>query len=195
MTDRETKDHPLLHSNKVFPFLLYLCLLVILTLIVLNAYKTSLEHIQAGRELTVITRTAPTTYYEGVEGKTGFEYDLAKLFAQYLDTELKIVVPDSFSSILPMVNGGQADFAAAGLTVTEARKDLVRFGPPYQKVRQQLIYKPGKKSPPKGVADIVGARIEIVAGTSFEERLIELRAEYPGLSWQSNRSWTPISYC
>src|SRR5687767_6112783 len=143
MTDREAKDHPLLHSNKVFPFLLYLCLLVILTLFMLNAYKTSLEHIQAGRELTVITRTAPTTYYEGIEGKTGFEYDLARLFAEYLDTELKIVVPDSFSSILPMVNGGQGDFAAAGLTITEARKEIVRFGPPYQKVRQQVIYKPG----------------------------------------------------
>jgi membrane-bound lytic murein transglycosylase F len=183
----QTRDHHILHSNKVFPLLLYLCLLVALTLIVLNAYKTSLEHIQGGRELTVITRTSFTTYYEeGVEGKTGFEYDLSKLFAEYLNTKLKIVVPDNFSSILPMVNGGQADLAAAGLTITEARKQLVRFGPAYQEVRQQLIYKPGKKSPPKSVADIIGAKIEVVAGTSYVERLIELKAEYPELTWQSN---------
>lgn len=186
MSEGQTKHH-ILHSNRIFSILLYLCLLVVSTLIVLNAYKTSLEHIQAGRKLTVITRTAPTTYYEGIEGKTGFEYDLAKLFAEHLNTELKIVVPDNFSSILPMVNGGQADLAAAGLTITETRRQLVRFGPPYQEIRQQLIYKPGKKNPPRSVTDLIGARIEVVAGTSFEERLIELKMQYPELAWQINK--------
>jgi membrane-bound lytic murein transglycosylase F len=186
--EAQIKDQHILHSNRVFSLFLYLCLLVVLTLIVLNAYKSSLEHIQAGgRKLTVITRTAPTTYYEGIEGKTGFEYDLAKLFAEHLNTELKIVIPDSFGSILPMVNGGQADFAAAGLTITEARKQLVRFGPPYQEIRQQLVYKSGKRNPPRSVTDIIGARIEVVAGTSFEERLKELKLQYPELTWQVNK--------
>ena len=39
MTDREARDHHILHSNKVFPFLLYLCLLVILILIMLMVMR------------------------------------------------------------------------------------------------------------------------------------------------------------
>ncbi|HEY3487605.1 MAG TPA: membrane-bound lytic murein transglycosylase MltF, partial [Gammaproteobacteria bacterium] len=187
MDNKQNTKQGILHSNKVFPTLVYLGLLVVLILVILNAYKTSLEHIQAGRMLTVITRNSPTTYYEGIEGKTGFEYDLAKLFADFLDTELKIVVPDNFNNIIPMINGGQADLAAAGLTITETRKEIVRFGPAYQKIRQQLIYKSGKGPAPTGVADIVGSRIEVVAGSSFEERLLELKTEFPDLSWESNK--------
>jgi membrane-bound lytic murein transglycosylase F len=172
-----------LHSKKTFRLCIAFSLILITVLAVLNAHKTTLEKIQARNTLIVLTRNAPTTYYEGLDGETGLEYDLCLLFAEYLGVELAIELPRNFSDIIPMVNGHQADLAAAGLTVTEPRKKLVRFGPAYQDIRQQLIYSSTKNKRPQTIADIIGGRLEIVTGSSFEERLNELKIEYPELTW------------
>lgn len=186
MTD-QTEQRRVEPSRRVFEAMLYLGMLGIIVLIVVDAGKSSLEKIQQRGYLTVITRNGPTTYYEGLDGKTGFEYDLAKQFAEFLEVDLRIEVPDNFGDMIPMLNGGQADMIAAGLTVTEPRKALVRFGPAYQEITQQLVYRNGKgRSKPKGVEDIVGGRLEVVAGSSFVERLAELRAEHPELEWKAN---------
>ena len=159
---------------------------VLICLLVACGQQTSiLERIQAENELIVITRNSSTTFFEGPDGPTGFEYELAKRFADYMDVELKIVVPPNFSDILPLIALGDAHFAAAGLTVTEKRKEKVRFGPVYQTITQQLVYRSGSPRP-KSPADL-GGILEIVAGSSHEERLEELRTTHPELTWQSDR--------
>ncbi len=179
-----------LHSRRFFEAALYLCIALLITLIVINAEKTSLDRIRNKNELIVITRNTPTTYYEGLDGKTGFEYDLVKLFADHLGVKLTILVPDTFNDIIPLLIGGEADIAAAGLTITDARKQLVRFSPSYQEITQQLIYKRiDKNSRPKSIEDIIGKQIEVVAGSSFEERLLELKKEYPELTWVANEQF------
>ena len=52
---------------------------------------TTLEQVQARGTLTIISRNGPTTYYEGANGYTGFEYSLAQAFAKRLGVELQIV--------------------------------------------------------------------------------------------------------
>ena len=145
---------------------------------------TLLEQVKAHNELIVITRNSPTTYYEGPDGPTGFEYELAKRFSEYLDVELRIVVPSNFSDILPLTALGDANLAAAGLTVTEKRKQKVRFGPVYQKITPQLVYRSGSVRP-KTLDDLNGL-LEVVAGSSHEEQLEALQQQFPGLSWHAD---------
>ena len=95
----------------------------------------------AAGELVVLTRTSPTTYYETPEGPAGFEYDLVKSFADSLGVKPRFVVVSKFSDILPRFLQGEGDMAAAGITVTESRARLVQFSPPYQEIRQQIIYR------------------------------------------------------
>lgn len=148
--------------------------------------RTLLEEIRESGELVVVTRNSPTTYYLGPDGPTGFEYDLAREFADYLDVELRVVMPDSFNRILPMVASGEAHFAAAGLTITDVRKMIVRFAPSYQSITPQLVYRT-TTTEPAGLGDLDGI-LEVVAGSSHEERLKQLKAtEYPDLSWRANR--------
>src|SRR5690606_19260756 len=106
-----------------------------------NAPSNQLEQILERGELRVVSRYGLTSYYNNGGQLAGFEYDLAKAFADYLDVELKVTVPDNLSKTLDMIENGQADIAAAGLTITRARQNRLRFGPIYHEVTQQLIYR------------------------------------------------------
>jgi membrane-bound lytic murein transglycosylase F len=144
--------------------------------------RNDLEAIKARGELRVLTRNNATCYYEGPHGPAGFEYDLAKEFADFLGVKLKLVVTDSFNEMIPALLKGKADLIAAGFTITERRKRKLAFGPPYMKVQQEVVGRRGGPSPQKA-ADLVGESLWVNAGTSYEERLRELKTEYPDLSW------------
>jgi len=148
-------------------------LLLIGTLLVFGPSPHShLERVMKKGTLTVVTRNSPTTYYVGPEGPTGPEYDLAKAFAEHLGVELKLITPQRFSDIIPAIEHGDADFAAAGLTVTESRAARVRFTPPYQTITQQLVYRSGSgRVRPASFDSLDDAVIDVVAGSSHEELL------------------------
>jgi len=164
-----------------------------LALLVLPAslFKPSeLEAVTARGKLKILTVNGPTNYYEGPQGLTGFEYDLANAFARNLGVDLEVVSIDQFKDLLPSIASGRGDFAAAGITVTESRKSLVRFTLPYQEIRQQVVYRRGAERP-KNVQDLVGRHVTIVAGTSFSERLSELKQQIPELEWQETENQSP----
>ena len=119
-----------------------------------NKPTTMLERVKKQGELVVITRNSPTTYYLGPEGYTGLEYDLISRFANELDVKLKIIIPESFNQIIPMIVNGDAHLAAAGLTITDLRKQAVKFAPPYQEITQKLVYRMGINKRPRSIEDI-----------------------------------------
>jgi len=161
-----------------------LAIVLCLSLSACGRHLSLLEQIQQQNQLIVITRNSSTTYFEGPDGPTGFEYELAKRFADYLGVELHIVTPPNFNDILPLVALGDAHIAAAGLTITAKRKEKVRFGPVYHTVTPQLVYRSGSVRP-KSLAELNGT-LEVIAGSSHEEMLEELKKQYPDLKWQSN---------
>ena len=146
------------------------------------ASNDKLSAVKRVGELVVLTRNSPTTYFEGPDGPTGFEYDLARAFADSLGVKLRIKTADRFSDILPMIARSEADFAAAGLTVTALRAEQVRFTPHYQTIRQQVIHH-AKTARPSDVQGLIGRHIEVVAGSSYIERLEQFKTQYPKLSW------------
>ncbi|OOZ34142.1 membrane-bound lytic murein transglycosylase MltF [Solemya velesiana gill symbiont] len=160
----------------------FLYLTIIFLLAGCSIPEPLLEEIKDEGTLIVITRNSPTTYYEGPQGFKGFEYELVESFTKELGVEVKYVIPDSFSDILPMIARGEAHLAAAGLTVTPKRETMVRFSVPYQQITQQVIYRSGKKRPKK-ITDTIGGTLEIVAGSSHEEELERLKEKHPELKW------------
>jgi len=148
--------------------------------------RTLLEKIQKDGELVILTRNSPTTYYQGPQGPRGVEYELVKKFADSLGVRLRIIVPEHFDDIIPMLVRGEAHMAAAGLTVTDARSKLVRFASSYQTITQQLVYRMGEKRP-KSIEDIISGQIEVIAGSSHVETLESLKRVHPDLKWQVSR--------
>ena len=145
-----------------------------------------LQQIEANTELRVATRYGPTTYYKDSNGKeAGFEYELAKRFADGLGVKLRLVIANSTDEVLQAVANHQVHFATAGLVVTPQRQSLVRFGPPYQKVKPKMIYRRGSLSPPTRVADLTRHhKLNVIQGSYQIEILKALQTKYPQLNWQ-----------
>ena len=109
--------------------------------------QTHLERVQDEGVLRVLTRNSATTYYVGPYGPTGLEYDLVAGFADFIGVKLKLEVAETLSQTLSKIQAGDADIAAAGLTVTEERQRLINFGTSYQQITPQLVYRIGTRSP------------------------------------------------
>ena len=92
-------------------------------------------------QLVVATNAAfaPFEYTED-GGKTyyGIDMEIAKLLADELGKELVIMDMD-FDAVCLNVQQQKCDIAMAGLTVTEARKELVNFSDSYYDASQQLV--------------------------------------------------------
>ena len=163
-------------------------ILILLSICLLSCgpADSKLERVRAAGELVVITVNSPTTYYEGSDQDVGFEHDMAKAFADYLGVKLKVVAVKRFADVLPALQDGRGDLAAAGITITDERKKSFRFSLPYQHIHQQLVYRfPGHK--PRDFSDLQGRDIAVVAGSSYAARLEELKKQYPGLEWHETR--------
>lgn len=153
-------------------------------LFLVSSHKpTLLEQILAEGELRIISRNGPTTYYEGANGYTGFEYTLIKGFAEELGVDLVIHDEPSIGQILQDVKQGTHHLAAAAITVTPKRSQKVAFSQAFIEVKQQLIYH-SRRPAPAELIDLMGMDIVVVAQSSHAERLRELRETYPELSWR-----------
>jgi membrane-bound lytic murein transglycosylase F len=140
--------------------------------------------IQLG-ELRVVTRDTPTSYFVGPDGPAGPEYDLVRGFAEELGVTLFIETVESVSEILPHVNEGKAHMAAAGLSMTDSRREYLSFGHPYNSVDMHLIYKLGSGKP-RSIEEVIGRHVEVVASSSHSDMMDSLSAAYPGLEWTEN---------
>lgn len=147
-----------------------------------SEHPTLLDTIVERGTLRVVTRNSPTTHYLSGQGLAGPEYEFARAFADELGVELDMYTTDSFDEIIPELLTNRADIAAAGLTVTEARRRLVRFTTPYQRISQQVVYRMGARRP-RSVADLVGLRIAVIAGSSHASTLREHKRDHPRLAW------------
>jgi membrane-bound lytic murein transglycosylase F len=148
----------------------------------------SLRDITKSGKLIVVTRNAPTTYYEDRDGSmAGIEYEMARSFADYLGVEPEFQTIHTITGILDAVAAGDGDLAAAGLTQTAGRAEGFLTGPVYQYVKQLVVCRRGGRQPKK-VDDLLGIRLSVVAGSSHEERLGILGRDLPGLAWESDDS-------
>ncbi|MBM3350844.1 MAG: membrane-bound lytic murein transglycosylase MltF [Betaproteobacteria bacterium] len=142
------------------------------------------------KEIVFVTHNGPVTYYLNSEGKpAGIEYDLATLFVKEYapDHEIRFVLVSSISDVIPALLKNKAHFAAANLTVTKMRQELVQFTKSYQETQQQLVFNDEVHKKPKDVAALVGKSIVVPVGTSYAESLAKIQQEISEISWSTRK--------
>ncbi len=61
----------------------------------------------------------------------GVDISIAKVLADKLGVELKVVVPKSFSELIPMLRNNDIDIIMAGMSITFDRAKVIDFSDPY----------------------------------------------------------------
>ena len=143
---------------------------------------SSLNTVIERGELVVLTRVDPTTYFIDESGVHGFEYELASLFAESLGIKVRFIFPEQFHQLLQLSTEHEADFVAAGLSITPERENLLNFTPPYYEVTQQVVYHYRTRRP-KSITQLTGSFFEVLADTSHAENLRQIQTKHPKLSW------------
>ena len=106
-----------------------------------KGYESPADADRSNGKLVMATNAAfePYEYYEN-DKIVGVDADFAKAIADKLGMELTINDME-FDSIIAAVDSGKADFGAAGMTVTDERKQQVDFSDSYYTGKQMIIVK------------------------------------------------------
>ena len=143
--------------------------------------RSQIEMIRDTGMVHVVTRSGPTTYQRNnEEGERGLEYELVRLFAGWLGVDFKLTLADSRQEITDLLVSGQADVAAAGLTRPLAPGDPLAFGPGFQWVTRQVVYRHGYIRT-SSLAEIAPHRLHVTPNALTREELDQLQTFYPDL--------------
>ena len=113
-------------------------------------------------ELVVLTVNGPASYFEDAQGlPSGFEYDLAILFAKELNAKPAFVVLDNPAQIDRQLRAGQAHLAAAALPRHFDFPGGLAWGPSYFSTQHQIVGRTGEPRP-KALKDIADKRVGVI---------------------------------
>ncbi len=153
-------------------------------------YKISkdLEAIKKDGVLHAITIYNSTSYFLYKGMPMGFEYELLSRLAEDLELELKITVADDIDDLFDMLNNGEADLIAYGLTITEPRKKLVSFTENHYVTHQTLVQRmpenwrslPGYKIDKQLISntlELINDTVWVRENSAYAERIKNLQDE------------------
>ena len=135
-----------------------------------------LDAIVKNDTLKALTIYSPTSYFLYKGEVMGFEYDILKAVAKKLGVVLSIRVAEDMDKMFEMLNSGEADIIAYGLTITKDRREIVTFTKPYLTVHQVLIQKDNKDKI-TDISSLAGKHISVRKESSYFQRIQNISEE------------------
>ena len=180
----ESRKHSLFAIRSFFTSLVVLaCIASGASLLVRSSPETQLEQVITSGELRVVSTNGATTFYEGSNGLTGFEYSLLKGFADSLGVKLVIDSQTDSAELLQAVAQQRYHLGSAELTALESQAYPLRFGRPYMQITQQLVYNQRLRAP-TSIKDLKGKEVLVLADSAHRKRLARLQKKFPNLEWR-----------
>jgi len=150
--------------------------------------KCDLSQIRERGVLVVATQYNSTDYFIYRGQPMGYQIEMLQLLSDELGIPIKIKVDNDLTSCFNGLNDGTYDILAVGLTITNKRKDSIRFTKPINTTKQVLVQRKPKnwarmsKSVLKdsivmSPVGLGGKVIYIEKGSSFLVRLNNLQEE------------------
>lgn len=143
-----------------------------------------LEDIRARDFIQVFTRNTPTTYYQGRQGPTGFEFELVRRFADHLGVSLALDSDGNIDDVLSAVRSGEADLGAAALPLDPTLPGI-NFSREILTLQPLVVY--DRDLPPiREPEDLQGRSIGVISGSGASLVLRELQSQMPELGWMES---------
>jgi len=113
-------------------------------------------------ELVILTVNGPATYFEDAQGlASGFEYDLATMFAAELGAKASFQTLDNPAQLDRQLRAGQAHLAAAALARHFDFPGGLAWGPSYFTTQHQVVGRSGEAKP-RSLDDIAGKPVGVI---------------------------------
>lgn len=103
-----------------------------------------LPQIKKRGKLIALTDNNSTSYFIYKGKPMGYQYDLLKMFADYLGVDLQIITSNNMDDTFNKLQQETCDLLAINLTVTKARSKKVNFTEAYGTTRQVLVQRKPK---------------------------------------------------
>ncbi|WP_439129298.1 transporter substrate-binding domain-containing protein, partial [Polaribacter sp.] len=109
--------------------------------IVANSVDRDLEDIRKDGVLRALVVYSSTSYFLYRGQPMGFEYELLQRLSKHLNLKLEIVISDNLDTEFEVLNRGDVDIVAHGMTITNKRKWEVDFTEYLYLTKQVLVQK------------------------------------------------------
>lgn len=158
------------------------------------AWTGDLDGMEKRRVIRVLTVYQLGGYFLDGPQEKGMTYDLVKMFETFLNERRKtghlkihvVMIPVEFDQLLEGLKQGYGDIAAAGLSITDDRDQVVDFSQPLSREVKEVIIS-GPASPVIGTLDdLAGKQVYARPGSSYLESLAALSEDF------RNRGLDPI---
>lgn len=144
---------------------------------------STLQEIRNEGVLHVITRVAPSIYYEGRDGPTGYDFELAKLFAEELGVELRLRVAEDNTEVLSVLSKDFAHIGLAGLSAQPLFENHYKTLPTGIEAQSIVVYNRDAERP-EALGDLAGETLHLVSDSNHEYQLQALADAAPDIHWQ-----------
>ena len=139
-------------------------------------FAGDLDMIKDRRVIRVLLRNNAASYFVYRGELMGFEYELAREFADYHGLRLEVVVPPSYRELTTWLLEGRADFAMGFIEPDRnMRRVGIQFSRPYHYARQHIIVH--KDDPANSLEDLDHRTIFVRHHSRYWDRLADLQQE------------------
>lgn len=153
--------------------------------------QRDLSEIKKDGILRVLVEYSSTSYFLYRGQPMGFEYELLERLAKHLDLKLDLVITKNINEQFEVLNRGEVDLIANGVTITTDRKEKVQFTDYLYLVKQVLVQKKPanwrkmkwsvlQKHLVHDPIELIGDTVSVRKNTSYYERLRNLSDEVGG---------------
>jgi membrane-bound lytic murein transglycosylase F len=147
-----------------------------------------LDSIKKRGKLIAVTDFNSTNYFIYKGEPMGFHYELLRQFTDHLGVDLEIITENHLENAFNLLNSGEADLLAIGLTVNSSRKKEILFTEPILETRQVLVQRKPRnwrsmtsdaidKHLIRNQLELAGKNVYVQEMTSHSERLKTLASE------------------
>jgi membrane-bound lytic murein transglycosylase MltF len=151
-----------------------------------ESYTDDLPGLLQKRYIRVLTTLNRTNFFVSDGHLVGFEYSLLKGYEKFLNSDihkknLQVVlefIPVARDELIPKLQNGYGDIAAAGLTITPRRQKRVDFTDPYLRGVSEVVVTRAEGSSLKDIRDLSGKRVAVRESSSYYQSLKRLNDEF-----------------
>ncbi len=172
-------------------FFISISLLIWLSLELDHKKSTQLEAIINSQEIRISTTNSADTYFLDKNQPTGFEYELARAFADELGVKLSLKVRKTTAQVADDLRLRDSQIGIFGRSDVSITDDKLVNSDSYMNSQSVVVYRETRGTKyPRNIQDIV-SRTNLVSAESHQEiQMLAQKMRFANLKWISSKNLT-----